>query len=163
MAPEATNGQEKSGARQVLIVRRAAADTHSSWFYNGETVVQPRTQFGHRFDHRRGLGLAHPAGEFDEHNASGRMSTRVNQVAEIAVLGDQHASFAEGAFDYRLIACTDRTLGDRKNVVASIAQRPNHRPRTTLVGHQLHCLQDFGATSESPSSTISSCATLAAP
>ena len=61
-------------------------------------------------------------------------SACVHQLAEIAVLGDEHAAFAYCALHDLIVGHALGQLADGENIVASIAQGSDYGASAALVG-----------------------------
>ena len=119
--------------RAATSALRPSTDSHPSRFHYYEGILQPDAQLSCRFHYRRGLGAACTTMELYEDNACGLVPARVHQLAEVAVLRDEHTPFAQRPLHHSFVDRTFGNFGNREHVVVSLAQCKDYGSRAALV------------------------------
>ena len=100
---------------------RSPANPHPSGLDHDEGIHQPDAELRYSFCHGCGLDTTRMAVELHEENTRRAVSAGIHQLAEVAVLCDEHTPFTQSAFDHTFVSRTLGNLGDREHVVVSFA------------------------------------------
>ena len=96
--------------------------------------MQPRAKLRDGLNHGRWLGLTGAAIKPDQNHSGRGPATRVYSFAEVPILRDKYALLTQSALQNLLVRRASRDFGNRKHIMACLAQRSDDWPGAAFVG-----------------------------
>src|SRR5215831_10163516 len=100
-----------------LAILGPVAHAHSSRFHHGKGITEAGAELGDCLNYGCDLGLTYPAIKPHKDHSGRRTPACVDQFAEIAVFGDEHALVFSGPLQHLIVARAPRDFGDSNHIM----------------------------------------------